>query len=169
MSDILKNPVFTVKDKFQDEIAPRRLGVLPVCKLLTDRSEIVTYAPPDLAIRPLDGIGLDFSPENSLSQKVIGCINNLLSENRCTLILVADRLSIHPRTLQRHLAKLGLEYEECVTNVRRSRARLLLCESELTISEIARELGYLRVTSFCRAHQRWFGISPLEHRLRLKS
>ncbi|OII58614.1 hypothetical protein BIW19_01735 [Pseudomonas putida] len=33
-----------------------------------------------------------------------------------------------------------------------------------SVGQISNELGYRRTTSFCRAHLRWFDMTPLEHR-----
>ncbi|MDN6858874.1 AraC family transcriptional regulator ligand-binding domain-containing protein [Pseudomonas sp. CAN2814] len=95
-------------------------------------------------------------------------IHALLPKQRCSLEQVAQLLDLHPRTLQRRLASDGLDFEEHVDRIRRQRAEQLLGQSDLPINQIALELGYRRTTSFCRAHHRWFGIAPIEHRRALK-
>jgi AraC-like DNA-binding protein len=95
-------------------------------------------------------------------------IHALLPRQRCNLEQVAQLLDLHPRTLQRRLANDGVDFEEHVDRIRRRRAEQLLGESELPIARIAQELGYRRTTSFCRAHHRWFGMAPIEHRRALK-
>ncbi|MDH1011125.1 AraC family transcriptional regulator [Pseudomonas nicosulfuronedens] len=95
-------------------------------------------------------------------------IHALLPKQRCSLEQVAQLLDLHPRTLQRRLANDGIDFEEHVDQIRRHRAEQLLGHSDLSIARIAQELGYRRTTSFCRAHHRWFGMAPIEHRRALK-
>lgn len=104
------------------------------------------------------------SAHADLHLKVKQQIQALLPKQRCNLELVAQTLGLHVRTLQRRLASDGIDFEQQVDQLRRQQAEQLLRDSSLSISQIARELGYLRTTSFCRAHQRWFAISPVEHR-----
>jgi len=140
-----------------------------VYKSLTEGSDESNYSPSGMGGCSLTPTALDILPKNELVLEVINCINELLPVSRCTLIIVADRLNINPRTLQRRLAKCGIDFEGCVVVIRHSWAKLLLSESELTVDEIAKELGYRRTTSFCRAHKTWFGLPPLEHRYRLQN
>lgn len=95
-------------------------------------------------------------------------IHALLPKQRCNLEQVAQLLDLHPRTLQRRLANDGIDFEEHVDQIRRHRAEQLLGQSDLPIGQIAQQLGYRRTTSFCRAHHRWFGMAPIEHRRALK-
>lgn len=91
-------------------------------------------------------------------------IQMLLPLHRATLELVAESLNLHPRTLQRHLAQGGVEFEAFLDGIRRNQAERMLRKTSLSISQIASELGYKRPTSFCRAHQRWFDMTPRAHR-----
>ncbi|MCP8465914.1 AraC family transcriptional regulator [Pseudomonas sp. ZM23] len=91
-----------------------------------------------------------------------------LPKHCCTLANVAKSLELNLRTLQRHLAAVEMNFEDCVDEVRRVQAENLLCHSDLSAAEIARLLGYVRASSFDRAHRRWFSMTPLEHRDRLK-
>ncbi|NWL80590.1 AraC family transcriptional regulator [Pseudomonas taiwanensis] len=93
----------------------------------------------------------------------------LLPKQRCNLEQIAQLLDLHPRALQRRLANDGIDFEARVDEIRRHQAEQLLGQSDLTIGQIAQELGYRRTSSFCRAHQRWFGISPNEHRHLLRT
>lgn len=91
-------------------------------------------------------------------------IQMLLPLHRATLELVAESLNLHPRTLQRHLAQDGVDFEAFLDGIRRSQAEHMLRKTSLNINQISSELGYKRPTSFCRAHQRWFDMTPLAHR-----
>ncbi|MCP1625357.1 AraC family transcriptional regulator [Pseudomonas nitroreducens] len=107
--------------------------------------------------------------DDKLGAQVERHIQALLPRQRCSLEQVAQLLDLHPRTLQRRLASDGIDFEEHVDQIRRRRAEQLLGQSDLAIAQIAQELGYRRTTSFCRAHHRWFGMAPIEHRRALKA
>ncbi|MNE79259.1 HTH-type transcriptional regulator VirS [compost metagenome] len=101
---------------------------------------------------------------DSLHAQVKRKIQMLLPCHRSTLELVAQSLRLHPRTLQRRLAQDGVDFEAFLDGIRRSQAEHMLRKTSLSIGQISAELGYRRTTSFCRAHQRWFEMTPLQHR-----
>lgn len=102
--------------------------------------------------------------DDDLRAKVTRKIQILLPSRRCNLEQVAHALGLHPRTLQRRLADDGVDFEEHLDRIRRCQAEQMLRHTALGVAQIASELGYRRTTSFCRAHQRWFDMTPLEHR-----
>lgn len=101
---------------------------------------------------------------DDLHSQVKRKIQMLLPSSRATLELVAESLNLHPRTLQRHLAQGGVDFEAFLDGIRRNQAEHMLRKTSLSVGQISSELGYRRPTSFCRAHQRWFDMTPLEHR-----
>jgi len=104
--------------------------------------------------------------EDDLIVEVFRLTRALLRTQECRIERIADLLGLKTRTLQRRLAARGYEFEEIIDLVRRRQAEKLLRDSDLTIQEISVLLGYRRATSFGRAHRRWFGSSPVEHRSR---
>lgn len=80
--------------------------------------------------------------------------------------LVAEMAGTSVRTLQRLLAREHLTYAKLVSQTRYARARDLLEHSELSIGEIARELGYLHPPHFSRAFRSIAGLSPRQYRHR---
>lgn len=104
-----------------------------------------------------------------LQDKIRQQILLLLPKRRCSLEQISLVLGLHPRTLQRRLASEGIEFEQLVEQVRCQQARQLLQSTWLSVAQIAQELGYLRTASFCRAHARWYGCTPLEHRQQLSN
>lgn len=105
------------------------------------------------------------TPEDNLFLQLQRHIQALLPKSRCSLEEVARLLGMNSRTLQRRLASSGVDFENRVDGIRRQQAAQLLRETGLTVAQISAELGYRRATSFCRAHHRWFGMTPIEHRL----
>ncbi|MFP4600997.1 MAG: helix-turn-helix transcriptional regulator [Persicimonas sp.] len=80
--------------------------------------------------------------------------------------VVAKRLGMSPRTLQRKLGAAQTSFTELVDGARRQRARELLCDTALDYTGVAMELGYDHVSSLNRAVQRWFNATPGELRRR---
>ncbi|MCO7593814.1 MULTISPECIES: AraC family transcriptional regulator [Pseudomonas] len=104
------------------------------------------------------------SQADDLCAQVERRIQTMLPSHRCTLEQVAQALDLHPRTLQRRLARDGVDFEAHLDRIRRRQAEHMLRTTSLSVGQIASELGYRRTTSFCRAHQRWFDMTPSEHR-----
>ena len=91
-------------------------------------------------------------------------VNQLLPTGTVTLPSIAEHLSMHPKTLQRRLADEGATFGEIVDTIRRERARRLLSGTAITLSHLARELGYAEQSVLTRSCKRWFGCGPAEYR-----
>lgn len=81
---------------------------------------------------------------------------------------VATRLSVSSRTLRRHLRDHGTTFQALRDEARRARSIMLLEQSKLAISDVARGLGYADSAGFVRAFQRWTGETPSSYRKRLR-
>jgi len=81
----------------------------------------------------------------------------------------ARRHAASERTLRRRLAQCGTTYEAVVDSVRRERVERLLHRSELTLQEIARQVGFSDGRALRRAVRRWHGVAPLDLRDSLSS
>ena len=77
---------------------------------------------------------------------------------------VADLAGTSVRTLQRRLAADGLSFSEIADNARAELAAEMLCHTDASLSEIAREVGYSAVSNFSRAFRHWTGKTPAESR-----
>jgi AraC-like DNA-binding protein len=109
------------------------------------------------------------SPGAGLSAPAAELIRRLLPTGTGNLAVVADRLSLHPRTLQRRLAEEGTSYETLVDDVRRRTAEAYLRDTDMTLGHLASELGYAEQSGLARAARRWFGVSPRAHRHALRA
>jgi len=94
-----------------------------------------------------------------------GLIEAYLPAGSVKIELIAEMTETSPRTLQRHLAQLGLSYSDLVDQVRFEKASKLLRESDLKAVAIAFETGYADPSHFSRAFRRMTGITPREYRL----
>ncbi len=81
---------------------------------------------------------------------------------------VASALNLGPRTLQRRLAAHDTSFKAVVDEVRYARATRLLAQPELTLKEIAHQIGFAEQSSFQRAFQSWHGCPPGVYRQRIR-
>lgn len=79
-----------------------------------------------------------------------------------TVEVVAERMSISPRTLFRRLEDRGLLFKEVLQETRLQLAKQYLAEGRLTHSEIAMQVGYSEQSAFGRAFKTWTGKTPLQ-------
>ena len=77
---------------------------------------------------------------------------------------VSEQLLMGPRKMRRVLKAEGTSFREIREQFLDERARLLLAETDLSIAEIARSLGYSEPNNFRRAFRNWTGLSPREYR-----
>ena len=79
---------------------------------------------------------------------------------------VARMVSTSARTLQRRLRGAGLTYAGLVQQARCEAASRMLLESDQSVSDVARTLGYSDPAHFTRAFHRWTGLTPRGFRRR---
>ncbi len=104
--------------------------------------------------------------EDELLASIRKTIAELMKDGSPDIGRVAKRLALSPRTLQRRLRDIGLEFKVLVDDTRRRFAVEYLKDSENTLTEIAFLLGYSEVSAFSRAFKRWTGATPLDYRRR---
>ena len=77
-----------------------------------------------------------------------------------TLKQVAERLEVHPRTLQRRLNEVDSSFQDILETVRKDMAKRYLADHSMSLAEVAFLLGYHDQSSFNRAFKEWTGESP---------
>ena len=77
---------------------------------------------------------------------------------------VAAKLGISHRTLRRRLQAEGTSYSKVLAEVRLEAAMQCLTSDNITIDEIAYQLGYTEPTNFRHAFRRWTGSPPSTYR-----
>lgn len=102
--------------------------------------------------------------ETGLENLVAEHIRALLPIGGCTLPMVAQQLSVHPRTLQNRLMADNLEFRDVLKRQRRTMAEAYLTSTRTPIAEVAGLLGYSDQATFTRAFSSWFGMSPKKFR-----
>ncbi|NKF21190.1 AraC family transcriptional regulator [Solimonas marina] len=83
-----------------------------------------------------------------------------------SLAELAQTLNLSSRTLDRYLKREGCRFRALSLRVRHDRACELLGRGELSVTQIAHELGYTDAANFTRAFRRAAGCSPSAHRRR---
>jgi AraC-like DNA-binding protein len=81
-------------------------------------------------------------------------------DSRPTLDQLAGFVNISPRTLARYLESEDTSFRDLSLEVRTERARELLAEGQLSVTQIAYRLGYTDVASFVRSFRRQTGRTP---------
>lgn len=103
------------------------------------------------------------SEQGSWAQWVVMMLNEA-EDSQPTLEELAGLLGISARTLDRYLKKEESSFRDLAIAVRNRRARSLLREGELPVSQIAYRLGFTDVANFSRAFRRANGVSPSDFR-----
>ncbi|KAF0865302.1 AraC family transcriptional regulator [Pseudomonas sp. LD120] len=114
-------------------------------------------SPADLLSRPDEG--------NSLSSQ----LRRLLSRDRerwPDLESVAQHLHVSPQTLRRHLREEGSSFQGLKDELRRDIAIYHLGRADLSLQQIAEQLGFSEPSAFHRAFKKWTGLTPGAYRAR---
>ncbi|MEY4577997.1 MAG: hypothetical protein RL701_2700 [Pseudomonadota bacterium] len=77
--------------------------------------------------------------------------------------LIARKLGMSLRSLQRGLREYGSSYEKLLSDVRREFACTYLRDGRYSVTEVAFILGYDSLSAFARAFKRWTGKPPSEY------
>jgi AraC-like DNA-binding protein len=91
-------------------------------------------------------------------------VRQLLPTGAATLDVVAAQFHLHPKTLQRRLADEGTNFAALVDQIRKDAADRYLRTTSISLSHLARELGYAEHSVLTRSCNRWFGIGPAGYR-----
>ena len=83
---------------------------------------------------------------------------------RGSMAEIAAILSMHRRTLDRHLQAHGTSFGELVASVKYDIAGHLLRHTDMPVGQIAEALHYSTAANFSTAFRRWSGMTPVEYR-----
>jgi AraC-like DNA-binding protein len=106
--------------------------------------------------------------EAGLAQSVRSIARQLLPTGRATLDVVADQFNLHPKMLQRRLTAEGTTFAALVDQIRREVAGRYLRDTQISLSHLAREIGYSEQSVLTRSCRRWFGCGPTDYRKGLR-
>ncbi len=117
----------------------------------------------------MEATGLDFLQRlNAMDPRVVEALGWMRRHLHVPLRLVdvAHHVHVSPSHLrQLFVDGMGISFREALLQLRMQKAKLLLLNSELSISEVARQVGYQDPHHFSRAFSRAEGITPTFYRL----
>jgi len=112
---------------------------------------------------------LDIDVKAALVQDVRSVLAQVLCDGNPTIRLVAKRLGMSVRTLQRRLDGHDVVFRDLVQEIRRELAERYLAERSANLTEVAFLLGYSELSTFDRAFRRWTGSTPVAARRSLRA
>lgn len=96
-------------------------------------------------------------------QRVRDATRSALDGGDARLEVVARRLGVGARTLQRRLGEQGQTYARLLDEVKRETAERWVEQGTMSFGEIAFGLGFSEPSAFHRAFKRWTGRTPREY------
>jgi AraC-like DNA-binding protein len=127
--------------------------------LLTENIEMWKYFDSGLKQRVLD-----LDTESTTSQLIQSELLEMLPSGQSSMALVADRLAMSKRTIQRRLSGEGINFQMILQKTRKELAEFYLANSSMSLGEISFMLGFHDTNSFIRAYGNWTGKSPGQYR-----
>lgn len=103
-------------------------------------------------------------PTTTTAPRVRGAVAELLVTGTPSISQVARLLEVHPRTLQRRLARESTTFEALLDQVRRDAARRYITTTDLPLHQVAALTGFGEQSSLSHAVRRWFAMSPRDLR-----
>ncbi len=102
--------------------------------------------------------------DNTLTNQVRQIIHQELPNGDLSETMVADKLHMSSRSLQRKLNDEQTNYHLLLTDVRKTLAQTYIRSTQLSLNEIAYLLGFNNQANFTRAFKSWFALSPSQYR-----
>lgn len=103
-------------------------------------------------------------PREGVATSVRSAVSRALGTVPARIDLVAGRLHLHPRTLQRRLAQEGTSFQAILDDVRKTAAHRLLTGTDMPFSQVASLVELAGQAALTRAARRWFGKTPSQVR-----
>lgn len=120
-----------------------------------------TPADTEILLRDLPGL-LGVAPPRSFSELVVEVLRFQIVLGDISVETVAERLSLGVQTLQRRLRTEGTSFKKLKSEFLKFRAMDLLAQTDHSVADIGRALGYKEINSFRRAFRAWFGVTPTQ-------
>lgn len=102
----------------------------------------------------------ELTSEDNFSCQARAAMLDMLPCGEATLPILAERLNLSRRTLQRRLQNEGTNFQGLLTEVRKDLAKHYVVKSTLPYNHISFLLGYEDPNSFFRAFHQWTGVTP---------
>lgn len=106
----------------------------------------------------------EHSQSSDIQARVAEKIVRLLPIDGVDLERAAGELGVTSRQLQSRLRRQGTSFEAELVRVRRRLAERYLCDTDMSMTDIALVLGFSELSAFTRAARGWFGMPPTAFR-----
>ncbi len=107
--------------------------------------------------------------KNDVVARVYNALIELMPKEEPTREKVATMLETSSRSLHRKLTDLNTSYKAILDDTRKNLALQYIRQTDMTITNISYQLGFLDASSFSRSFKRWTGNSPSTHRKNLEN
>jgi len=130
---------------------------LPVVQNPHSLVEFLQQAPASLLVKYRD--------QSSVTERIRRILRRHLADEQLpSLEDIGHQLAMTPQTLRRRLHDEGQGFRAIKDDLRRDAAIEYLARPELTLPEIAAQLGFSEASTFHRAFKHWTGVAPGEYR-----
>jgi AraC-like DNA-binding protein len=118
-----------------------------------------------LRTAPYQMLIMESSPDvNNLSAQVKAMIGHDFSEGFPSFETISGALNMSAPTLRRRLKKEGTTFQHLKDQARCEAAKLCLDSAELSINEVALQMGFTDPSAFHRSFKKWTGLTPGQFR-----
>lgn len=124
--------------------------------------EFLRTAPYQMLIMENDPAG------NNLSAQVKAMIGHDFSEGFPSFEMISSALNMSAPTLRRRLKREGTTFQQIKDDARCEAAKLCLNRHDLSINEVALQMGFTDPSAFHRSFKKWTGQTPGQFRLALR-
>ena len=93
-------------------------------------------------------------------------IEGNLKSGMVNIASICEQLSMSERTLRRKLNESGVNFGDLLRSVREEQASIYMLDKNMTLAQIAQELGFADQSAFSRAFKIWTSETPLAFRKR---
>ncbi len=129
--------------------------------LLFDRNKPLIYS---IFYGMLDRLIREQEPKNDILHPAIKFLENNISNPELNNSLLAQKANISEIYFRKlFLEKMGTTPKQYILDVRMQKAKLLLTETEFSVSAVAEECGFRGVYSFSRTFKERTHLSPTEY------
>lgn len=122
-----------------------------------------------LRTAPYQLLLMDNDPDsNNLSAQVKAMIGHDFSEGFPGFEVISSALNMSAPTLRRRLKREGTTFQQLKDHARCEAAKLCLNRRDLSINEVALQLGFTDPSAFHRSFKKWTGQTPGQFRAELR-
>lgn len=104
-----------------------------------------------------------------LSKQLSGLIEENLTSQKITVEHFSTLLNMSRQTLYRRLKQEDTDFKTLLNDVRKDKVAELLTSEKVNMLHVSLQLGFKETSSFYKAFQRWYGMTPTEYLNRQKT